>query len=197
MRKWIVLALFVVIGAPYASADSTESFNFSGTLAAPVVGVSSVSGTFTLDTTLGTITAYNFTLPDDSGGSYTFTSTDPGATSSVTTFTGINPALDFVEIDVSCGTKCLGLDLIFQTSLASFSGSNFYTDSIQVTGGSAQSIYNADPAFPCCSSVTAFSSGSATPVTAPEPSSLALIPLGLGALLLMRKRAGHVRPSAV
>lgn len=36
-----------------------------------------------------------------------------------------------------------------------------------------------------------------TPVTASEPSSLALIPLGLVALLLMRKRMGHVRPSAV
>ena len=32
---------------------------------------------------------------------------------------------------------------------------------------------------------------------APEPSSLALIPLGLGALLVMRKRMGHNRPSAV
>jgi hypothetical protein len=32
---------------------------------------------------------------------------------------------------------------------------------------------------------------------APEPSSLALIPLGLGALLVMRKRLGHSRPSAV
>ena len=35
------------------------------------------------------------------------------------------------------------------------------------------------------------------PTTAPEPSSLALVPLGLVALLLMRKRAGHFRPSAV
>ena len=33
-------------------------------------------------------------------------------------------------------------------------------------------------------------------VSAPEPSSLALIPLGLGALLVMRKRMGHSRPSA-
>jgi len=35
------------------------------------------------------------------------------------------------------------------------------------------------------------------PVTAVEPSSLALIPLGLGALLVMRKRMGHNRPAAV
>jgi len=40
------------------------------------------------------------------------------------------------------------------------------------------------------------SSGSITPVTAaPEPSSLALLPLGLGALLLLRKRM--IRPLAV
>ena len=33
--------------------------------------------------------------------------------------------------------------------------------------------------------------------TVPEPSSLALVPLGLGALLLMRKRMGRNRPSVV
>lgn len=39
---------------------------------------------------------------------------------------------------------------------------------------------------------------SLTPVTtAPEPSSLALVPFGLAALLLMRKRASRVRPSAI
>jgi hypothetical protein len=38
-----------------------------------------------------------------------------------------------------------------------------------------------------------------TPLTAPapEPSSLALIPVGLGALLVMRRRMGHSRPSDV
>jgi hypothetical protein len=39
--------------------------------------------------------------------------------------------------------------------------------------------------------------GTPEPVTTPEPSSLALMPLGLGALLLMRKRMGHRRPEAV
>lgn len=38
--------------------------------------------------------------------------------------------------------------------------------------------------------------GTPGPVTTPEPSSLLLIPLGLGALLVMRKRMGHSRPSA-
>jgi|SRR5215469_204716 len=33
--------------------------------------------------------------------------------------------------------------------------------------------------------------------TAPEPSSVALIPIGLGALLLMRRRIGHNSPSVV
>jgi hypothetical protein len=42
-----------------------------------------------------------------------------------------------------------------------------------------------------------FTWGVGNVVGAPEPSSLALIPLGLGALLLMRKRMGHDRPSAV
>jgi len=42
-----------------------------------------------------------------------------------------------------------------------------------------------------------FSAGSATPATtAPEPSSLALIALGLRALRVMRKRMGHSWPSA-
>src|SRR5215472_212908 len=40
-------------------------------------------------------------------------------------------------------------------------------------------------------------SGSITPAPAPEPSSLALIPLGLGALLVLRKRMGHNHPSVV
>jgi len=42
-----------------------------------------------------------------------------------------------------------------------------------------------------------FSFGVGNVVTTPEPSSLALIPLGLGALLLMRSRIGHNSPSAV
>lgn len=41
-----------------------------------------------------------------------------------------------------------------------------------------------------------FTYGVGSVIGAPEPSSLALIPLGLGALLLMRKRMGHNHPSA-
>jgi len=40
-------------------------------------------------------------------------------------------------------------------------------------------------------------SGSITPAPVPEPSSLALISLGLGALQVMRKRMGHSRSSVV
>ena len=38
--------------------------------------------------------------------------------------------------------------------------------------------------------------GTPAPVTTPEPSSLALILLGLGALLVMRKRIGQGLPQA-
>ena len=39
--------------------------------------------------------------------------------------------------------------------------------------------------------------GTPGPVTTPEPGSLELIPLGLGALLVMRRRMGHSRPVLV
>ena len=73
-------------------------------------------------------------------------------------------------------------------------GSNFFLEtgfstSPAFTGpGTFTTIF---PAFTTTVTITDVPSG------VPEPSSLALIPLGLGALLLMRKRMGHNSPSAV
>jgi hypothetical protein len=56
--------------------------------------------------------------------------------------------------------------------------------------------------YACGCSVGTATSGacagkSCEPAVAPEPSSLALFPLGLGALLVIRRRMCHVRPSAI
>jgi hypothetical protein len=171
MRKsfWIVLALLVVGGAPYAHADS---FNVSGT-ATSFSGGTTFSGMLTIDVISGTVTAVDITFP--------------GLTSFTNLIGSFGVGTSDWEIDVNQGPKSDILRFFFTTtmtpgSLVGFTGGSISGGTVEDDLGGG--IFN-------------ITGGSITPTGAPEPSSLALIPLGLGALLLMRRRMGHNSPSAV
>jgi hypothetical protein len=191
MRKslWIILTVLVLaIGAPYAQADTTSTFDVSGTALNDSTGIlgscasgatCAFSGTLTIDVTNGNLTAVDITFP----GLASFTSTqfaEPSGTSDW--FIGV--------LNSSSGPPCLcdALTLFFTTTMTPGSLVDF-------TGGSIFGLFvlNNTTSAPEYSDL----SGSITPAPAPEPSSLAHIFLGLGALLVMRKRMGHSRSSVV
>jgi PEP-CTERM motif len=192
MRKflWATLAILAIaISAPYASADTIESFKFSGTLKNSFMGKNSVTGTFTLDLTRRTITAFDFTTP------VTAVNGGNGWYASIHTFTpAVKPKIDFVELRFQDRFGDY-LYLWFQTDLASFSGSTFFTgpvipdrfdfgiSDIEVYRHYFESIYTNGRATYV---------GSATPVTtAPEPASLLLLGSGLlGLAGIKRRRSG-------
>jgi hypothetical protein len=184
MRKflWTIFAILVAtISAPYAQADTTSTFDVSGTALNDSTGIlgscasgatCAFSGTLTIDVTSGNLTAVDITFP----GLASFTSTqfaEPIMTSDW-----------FIGVLNSSGDA---LTLNFTTTMTPGSLVDF-------TGGSVFGLFvlNATSA-PEYSDL----SGSITPAPAPEPTSLALISLGLGALLVMRKRMGHSRSSVV
>lgn len=178
-----------------ARADNLESFNFSGTLVFSPSGDNAVTGSFTLDTTNATVTAFDFTTP------VVTIDTADGWSSTVLSLTpAYSPDEDFVQLFFSDLPYQDVMNLLFQTTLGSFSGSSFYTSIIepdsQLTNASALSCRFFG--ISQCSEApfdSGFSSGTATetPVATPEPSFWELVAadlLGLGALLQFGKRFG-------
>lgn len=174
-----VAGLAVMALAPMsARADNLESFNFSGTLTDTQTSSNSVTGSFTLDTTNSTLTAFDFTTPVD-----TFDTAN--STGGVISYTpAISPSEDFVELYFN---DFFGNDmwLIFQTTVGSFDGNSFYTQSVDVIGGTT--ISNVFCFTPQCAGNigSAFTSGSATPSVSPVPEPSPLVLLGSGLMLLL------------
>ena len=180
MRKlfWIVLALLVVGGAQVAHADtfkvSGTAENISGgTLGTCASGAScSFSGTLTVNITTGTVTALDIMFPGLSAFDVLTGSMGVGST---------------WEVFGANSTPSEGLELDFETSktpasLVGFNGGSILGKNVFIVGG--QNPYG-------------IQGGSITPSTVPEPSSVALLLLGVGILFVTRKRIGHSRPSAV
>jgi hypothetical protein len=179
MRKslWIVLALLVVGLAQVARADTTKSFNFTGNLTEGFTSGDSVTGSFTLDLTTATITAFDFSTP--------FLTVDVSNNFSAGIFTDTTfVGLEFVD------NQANSLSLWFLTSLASFSGNTFFT-------GLVLFPFPMEPTqsqlcLSGCIISDSFTSGSATPVTtAAEPASFLLLGSGLlGLAGIKRRRSG-------
>jgi hypothetical protein len=167
-----------------ARADIQQSFNFSGVLATPINGGTSVTGQFTIDFTTDMITAFDFSAP--------FGTLSPASTTGVSDFVAANPMATFTEL-FFIGPAGNQIVLDFESPLSAFDGSSFYTGPIEPTGGG---LLAAEVACPSCTPVSStFSSGSATlvPSAVPEPkSALLLIGVLLFTVCAIRRKAKPV-----
>jgi PEP-CTERM motif len=184
MRRtlWIMLAvLLVAIGAPNAHADTISTFDVSGTASADAgqsCGASCpFSGTLAVDVTSGAVTALDITFPGLA----------PFTTAGLFLSTGIVSTSNWV-LEVSNSTND-GLFLQFTTTMTPGSLVDF-------TGGSIFGLEVTGP--PGNEPILTISSGSISPATTatPEPSSVALMLLGVGSVFVMRKRIGQGLPQA-
>ncbi len=183
------LGLIAVLSANTARANPL-GFTFAGTLSNSINGSNTITGQFTLDTTVpdpntgaaGSITTFNFLTPIGPLDS---------ANSSPSLFTltpAVSPNLDFVVLlfDLNSQVCCRTLQLIFETDLSSFSGSTFYTGLVNNTSILQIQAELISPGISLGPRVlTSFATGSAALVPTPEPSSLFL--LGTGVLSLMAR----------
>jgi hypothetical protein len=166
-----------------ARADIDQTFNFSGVLAQPVNGGTSITGQFTIDFTTASITAFDFTTPVGT--------ISPGS-DSITELQGMNPDATFTSLGFSLSSNAIALGLLFESPLSAFSASSFYTGQVAVFDGVSVSAFVCLEATCSGVPVTSFSSGSVTPVRAavPEPrSALLLIGVLLFTACVIRRKA--------
>jgi len=186
------LALAFAFLCVSARADSIETFNFSGTLATfPSNNFNtSVTGSFTLDTTTGTIVAFDFNTPTGQIAAAT------GWSAALFTYTpALFPSANFVGLVFTDPVAPVpdSLDLLFETSLSSFSGNTFYTGFVQPTSGPSNvsrlnCVYQ-NLTFCTGFLASSFTSGNAVPVSAvPEPSSMLLFGTGIVAIVSTVRR---------
>lgn len=174
-----------------ARADVIKNYDFSGTLGIAIGGSTSVTGTFAIDFSTSSITAFDFSTPVG-------TIDPPSWTGSYSTYTGTNPVIPFVELDFkSSGGFMI---LIFQTDPTSFSTAA--STPLDTTG-----LYEGGPttisqlyctAAPCSATgYSPFHSGTARLApparNVPEPGTFALASAMLGLLVLGLRRRRRER----
>jgi hypothetical protein len=107
----------------------------------------------------------------------------------------VNPADNFVQLAFFNGDGTLVL--VFRTTLNAFDGSTFYTGLVDVDGGGTGSGFECRYK-PSCTPTdfgSPFASGAAaphtdppSPPTVPEPTTMALVGVGLAAIVYRRPR---------
>jgi hypothetical protein len=183
MRKslWIILAvLLVVIAAPSARADIV-TLDVSGSLT-PGGGASCSSSGCTLG---GDIVINNTT-----GAVISTDVTFSGESPSVGPFDGVNQVVadgDQTGLGIADSTGSSSLILAFSTitpgSLVGYSGGPLAFGEVSTKSG-------------CCAWLLNSGGALTEAVAAPEPSSYALMLLGVGLVFVMRKRIGQGLPQA-
>ena len=172
MRKslWIMLAVLLVAIAPPAARADTVTLDLSGSLSPTVIGTCSPSctlgGDIVIDNTAGTVTSVNFTVAGESPFVGPFNMFDGFLGGGVGLVTG-DSAGQFFEI-------FLAHTLVGYTGGAIGGNISGTTGLLfDVTGAALTKA-----------------------VGAPEPNSVGLMLLGVGLVLVMRKRIGEGLPEA-
>jgi hypothetical protein len=193
-RKLIGLGVATALATAGAGhADDVQTYAFTGTLANPLPATSgtSVSGQFTLDQTTGTLVNLAFETPlgavDSTGAFFGLQSLSPAD----------NPAADFFYMYDSAASG--GVALLFESSVASFSGGPLYTGPVIALGGEYDSSLICQGPALCSGASVNFSSGEATLMGVPEPATWTLMLIGLGGLgagLRWRRQAAPRRSAS-
>lgn len=172
MRKslWIILAVLLVAIAPPAARADTVTLDLSGSLT-PVTGACSPSctlgGDIVIDNTAGTVTSVDFTVAGESPSVGPFNTFDGFLGGGVGLITG-DSAGNIFEIFLS-------------RTLVGYTGG--------AIGGSI--VGNTGLLFDVNTSAALTEA-----VAAPEPSTVALMLLGVGLVFVMRKHIGQSLPQA-
>jgi hypothetical protein len=185
MRKtlWIMLAATAVaVAAPYAHADSytDATFNFTVTNGSP-----SPTGSFVFDDTTGTYTSF---VVNWDGATFDFVASGflpAGILGSSGTWCTAGPNISSTVADSSCSSSIYGGNAGGNEGLFDIEtgGLHYYTNPLPASSFTDAADF----------ATGSYTLTETTAVTTPEPSSLALILLGLGALALVavRKRIGQ------
>lgn len=185
------VAALLMVGVGPSHADVIENYDFSGTLATPIGGATSVTGTFTVDFTTSAVTAFDFSTPTGTVDATHFFA-------GITTFAATSPNAQFVDLFFNdlFGDSFV---LLFETSLTNFkddASTALYTGLVTDPGGNNASRLDCTGVLFVCSTFgfSNFSSGAASPVVtapppaAPEPGSFALLGAALAGLGVVRRR---------
>jgi hypothetical protein len=194
LGMFLLLSLAMFCATPSAKADSFDVFAISGTayhncndfLGKPIPFCNSTPGGFAgaleVDATTGAPS--DLELVGALGGSSEFGGffTSPGIIGATPNGTCL------VQGEAPIGAYLI---LCFTTptpgTLAGFEAGTILPSSVVYSGAFDNSNYQEE----------FITGGSITEVAVPEPSSLVLIPLGLGALLFLRRRMGHGHSLAI
>ncbi|MGH9737817.1 MAG: PEP-CTERM sorting domain-containing protein [Candidatus Acidiferrales bacterium] len=186
----LVCALFV--SRPAAADDVTVNFTGTGTCVAGPCSGSTVTGTYTIDTTGAVTWSFNTPIGLISGSDPSF----DGDIIESSEDAGYPAGSDFSVLDFESLNNESAGDPNFNLQLA-FSGSGAFDGALFTTpeyNSSDEVIEDPSAAFEFGNPLEFdLTSGSATPVATPEPSSIVLLGLGLFGLVVLRRRRSTAR----